>query len=321
MSHGRDLHGLTPSTYEATLAATCPAGIRSAGFWGWGVAAQALGTDPMWLFAPSCAYAAGMLALALYALVAPLLRSRRTSVAVRDDRRAAGDALRLHDVGRDQGRSVVAALLPLVALLAVLAVEPRGRGGVQAEPFFHSPSAPGPPLDPECRRRRLARAIRARGRDPRARSRGCSAAIARTGPRHRVAGSHDGRLQHPGDPAGRTFLRPLFMDGPGGGGVFTSEVEVGNLLHPLARLGTGSIWPAGDFRLDPTHRTATSALIVIAVSLGLGGVTLAWRRGDRALITYVIGTVVICLAIRSKGSPWVDAKSLAQASAAGRLPR
>ena len=112
------------------------------------------------------------------------------------------------------------------------------------------------------------------------------------------------------------FIRPLFVDGPGGGGVFTSQEELGNLIAALNPLQIAGIWPAGDFRIDPTHRTVARLLIAVAIAGALVGLALAWRSGDRGVPTYAAGTILVGAAILTRGSPWVDAKSLAQASPA-----
>src|SRR5262249_55863617 len=81
---GRSLAGLAPSTYEATLATSLAYGYPIGSFAPLGVAQRLLGTDVAWLWQPYLAFLAALLALALYALAAPLVTSRsaRTVVAV-----------------------------------------------------------------------------------------------------------------------------------------------------------------------------------------------------------------------------------------------
>ena len=314
MSHGRDLHGIAPSTYQATLAAYLPGGYPVGAFVGLGVAKQVLGTDPMWLFAPFCAYAAAMLAITLYALTDAIVSSPRVRVAIATIA-ALSATLYGYTMWGGIKEIVVAALLPLVAGLARSQRSATGSGrallpvAVACAAVLATLSLGAivwlAPLV-------LPLLVVARG-------------DVATAWWRRVGLSWRGGLWLAGLTAvcsvpvlllAETFLRPLFMTGPGGGGVFTSQVEIGNLLRPLSVLQLSGIWPAGDFRMNPTHETATHLLVIVAGAAALAGVVLAWRRGDRAIAAYVLGTLGVCLAMRTKGSPWVDAKSLAETSPA-----
>ncbi|HEX4365142.1 MAG TPA: hypothetical protein VHZ75_11380 [Solirubrobacteraceae bacterium] len=317
MTHGRDLHGLAPSTYEATLAAYLPGGYPLGAFMGLGVAKQVLGTDPMWLFAPFCAYAAAMLAAALYTLTDGIVASARGRVAVAAIA-AQPATLYAYTMWGGIKEVVVAALLPLVAALAGERRSAAREGGRALLPLAVACAAVLATLSAGAvvwlAPLVLPALVGVR-----------AAGAATTTRRRRPALRWRSGLWLAGMTAAcsipvlllaETFLRPLFMGGPGGGGVFTSQVELGNLVRPLRLLQLAGIWPAGDFRLDPAHHTVTSMLVVAAVTAGIVGVVLAWRRGDRVLVAYVLGTIGVCLAIRSQGSPWVDAKSLAEASPA-----
>ena len=76
MEHGRDLAGLAPSTYEATLATTLAIGYPTGVLMPIGIGHQLLAYDLAWLFQPYIAFLAAMLVLSLYALLAPLVPSR-----------------------------------------------------------------------------------------------------------------------------------------------------------------------------------------------------------------------------------------------------
>src|SRR5439155_12342684 len=52
--------------------------------------------------------------------------------------------------------------------------------------------------------------------------------------------------------------------------VLTSNTELGNLVEPLNGLQVLGIWPAGDFRFDPSDMAATYALLVVLGAAGLG---------------------------------------------------
>ena len=76
MEHGRDLAGLAPSTYEATLATTLAIGYPTGVLMPIGIGHQLLGYDVAWIFQPYIAFLAVLLALTLYGLLAPLVPSR-----------------------------------------------------------------------------------------------------------------------------------------------------------------------------------------------------------------------------------------------------
>src|SRR5919202_314791 len=81
-SHGRDLSGLAPSTYQATLHTSLAYGYPVGSFAPLGVAHRLLGIDPAWLWQPYLAFLGGILALALYALAARAVPSRPLRAAV-----------------------------------------------------------------------------------------------------------------------------------------------------------------------------------------------------------------------------------------------
>ncbi len=68
-----------------------------------GVGHGLTGIDPAWIIQPYFACCAAALALCIYALVEPLVPSPRLRALVAFLARAAGAALRLQPVGRDQG--------------------------------------------------------------------------------------------------------------------------------------------------------------------------------------------------------------------------
>ena len=75
LSHGRDLGGLAPSSYEAAVAINLAQGYPVGSFVPLGVGAKLVGTDLAWVFQPYIAFAAAMLALSLYELTSRVVRS------------------------------------------------------------------------------------------------------------------------------------------------------------------------------------------------------------------------------------------------------
>ena len=339
MVHGRDLDGLAPSTYETTLAGYLPGGYPLGGFLGLGVAKQILGIDPMWLYVPFCAYVAAMLALALFALTGGLVASTRWRIAAAA---VAAQSAALYGFTMWGGikEIVFAALLPLVAALAGMQ-RTTGSGGRVLLPLAIACAAALATLSlgaavwlaPLVLPMLLVSRDESSATWPTALRLPALRLPALRLPELRLPElrlpelriSHGARLlgvvaacSVPAILLAGTFLKPLFTSVSGGaaGGVFTSQRDVGNLGHPLHVSQLVGIWPAGDFRIDPTHEALTYLGIMVALVLAVLGVVLAWRRGYRGLPAYVVGVVGICLLIRTKGSPWVEAKSLAQASPA-----
>ena len=76
MEHARDLAGLAPSTYEATLATTLGVGYPTGVLMPIGIGHALVGYDLAWIFQPYIAFLAAMLALSLYALLEPLVPLR-----------------------------------------------------------------------------------------------------------------------------------------------------------------------------------------------------------------------------------------------------
>ncbi len=75
MEHGRDLDGLEPSTYEATLAFNLGDGYPVGAFVPFGIAGALVGVDLAWLIQPYIAFLAVLLSLALWSLAKPLAGS------------------------------------------------------------------------------------------------------------------------------------------------------------------------------------------------------------------------------------------------------
>src|SRR5262249_11340477 len=75
LEHGRDLHGLAPSSYEATLAVNLANGYPTGVFVPLGVGSQLVRSDPAWTFQPYLAFLGALLALSLYALAGGFVRA------------------------------------------------------------------------------------------------------------------------------------------------------------------------------------------------------------------------------------------------------
>jgi hypothetical protein len=299
MEHGRDLSGLAPSSYEATLSFNLADGYPIGVFLPLGVGSKLAGADVAWLIQPYMAWLAALLALGLWALARPLLASARLCalVAAIGAQSAllfgyylwggikelaaaaliAGFAASAGDVVRRgfEPRSLVLPALIAAALVGVLTAA----GLVWLAPVLVA---------------LLVLAVR--GLAPPAvvlRAVGLAAGIAVLS-----------------IPVLATGLRPPTsspLDDPG---------ARGNLIAPLDPAQIAGIWPAGDFRLDAVDGWLTGVLVAAALLLAAAALVVAWRRRSWGALSYVAGTLVAAAAIYAYGSPWVDGKALATASPA-----
>lgn len=298
LGEGRDLSGLSPSTYEATLAVNLGEGYPIGALVPFGVAARLIGLDPAWAIQPAMALTGALLALALYELTSPVVRSRalRALGAV-----ASSQAALLYGYYLWGGVKEVfaAALVAGLAPLALAAARPGTpwRAGVPAAVvaagLVAGLSAGGllwaaPAL--------LAGALvllRSGGRTAALRAGGFAALLA--------------ALCAPGLATGLT---------PPTSSPLTDGDAMGNLAEPLGAERLAGVWPAADFRFAAELPGLTAALIALVVCAAGLGLWFAWRRGALALPAYVGGAVAVAMSVLAAGSPWVGAKALAIASPA-----
>ncbi len=299
MEHGRDLAGLPPSTYEATLATTLAIGYPTGVLMPIGIGHQLLDYDLAWLFQPHIAFLAAMLVLSLYALLAPLVPSRPLrafAVFI-----AAQPAI-LFGYSLWGGLKEVAGawLLAMLAVLVPWTLEPRASVravlplAVVCSALVCVLSLPAAAwLAPALviavvlilRRPVTSLPIKL----------GAFAAAAAV-------------LAVPAIVAAVDWLPKV--------GGFRSESELANLFGPLSELQTFGIWPAGDFRVRPEDLAPTYVLIALVIALGLCGLWWAWRRRAWELPTYVAIMALGSGAVVLASSPWVSAKAIAMASPA-----
>jgi len=298
MERGRDLDGLEPSTYRATLEANLPSGYPVGVFLPFGAGQKLLGGDLAWVFQPYLSFLAAMLSLCLWQIVGgllarPGLRALAAFVAAQPAL-LFGYALwgGIKELGAAVFVALGAALAPAAvradglrrdaAVLALAAGALVGVLSIGGLVWF------GPML--------LALAYLAvRGLDR-------GDAIARAAIFVLAVA---------------LFSLPIFLAGdfsPFQSGL-TNESEIGNLIEPLNPLQALGIWPAGDFRIDPSSTVATAVLIALGVFAALLGLWAAWRQRAVAALLYATG-LLAAAAIVLVGSPWVDGKALATAAPA-----
>jgi hypothetical protein len=317
MAHGRSLAGLPPSTYWLVLLETLgsfPTGeavgsYPLGGFMLLGVGHGLTGIDSAWIFQPYLACCGAAVALGVYALVEPVVRSSgvRALVAVL----AAQPALLygyslwggikeltaafLLVLGAALLAGVITAppesprrLLPLAVAVAALIVT-LGAGAAA----WVVPALVGLVIVWALRagRSELPKAARAVGWLAVA-----TAVLAL--PMWLVLSSFLGNVSR------------LFSSGQ------SPKEKLGLLIEPLSGWQLAGIWPVGDFRLRaPT--VPTVLLIGLALLAAAVGVWLTVRRRQFTVAVYVGVALVGCGVFYAVGSaPWVIAKALAISSPA-----
>jgi hypothetical protein len=299
MEHGRDLAGLAPSTYEATLATTLAIGYPTGALMPIGIGHQLLGYDVAWIFQPYIAFLAVMLALTLYGLLAPLVPSRPMRAAAAF---VAAQPAILFGYSLWGGIKELAGAW-LFALLGVL-VPWTLRPGASARAVV--------PLAAVCAALVCVLSL------PAAAWLVPAAAIAVVFVLRRPVASLPVKvgvfaaaavlLAVPAIVAAVEWLPKVSG--------FRSEDELANLFRPLSELQAFGIWPVGDFRVRPDDAVPAYVLIALVIALGLCGLWWAWRRRAWELPTYLGVVAVGSGAVVLLSSPWVSAKAIAMASPA-----
>jgi hypothetical protein len=297
MEHGRSLHGLAPSTYEATLAFNLGDGYPVGPFLPLGVGSQLVGTDVAWVIQPYMSLLAAVLAATMTELARPLVRSGALRAAAAF---VAAQAALLVGYALWGGIKEVeaAALIAVAAAVTPPLLEPEVRP-VAAVPLALVSAA--------------ALAVLSLGgaiwllpmlivplvviwwRSPRV-ARG--SALVFTG-------------------LALLILLPLVAGGkllPPTSSPLTSAGALGNLYKPLSPFQVFGIWPVGDFRLRPDQGLITGVAIAVAAGFAVWGAISARRRQAWGLLLYWAAVALGAFILVVIGSPWVEGKALATAS-------
>jgi hypothetical protein len=303
MDHGRSTAGLAPSSYEASLQFfLVKSGYPVGSLLPVGIGHDLVRQDVAWLYQPTIALFGAMLALSIYALVEPLVESRRLRAVVAAV--AAQPAL-LYGYSLWGGVKEVLAAALIVLLAALVPPLLEARVGIRSvflaagtsAALIGSLSVGGaiwllPILLPVL----VVAALRVRRRLTRAQV----VRIATIGALAVV-------LAVPSLVLASGFLHETSL---------TAKDERGVLVHPLSVLQVLGVWPNGDLRFWPSNKAATFVLIALVVAAALVGLAYAVRRRAFGLPIYVGAAVLACAVIVVAGSPWVGAKALATASPA-----
>lgn len=294
---GRDLSGLAPSSYEATLHFNLGSGYPIGAFTPLAIGSTLLGRDPAWVFQPYLATMALLLALCIYELAGEVVRrpALRALIAFL----AAQPALLFGYYLWGGVKEIATALL--LALLAALipAATSAGRfswraaipAALAAASVIAVLTAAGAALWllPMLFLAALAVAVRFGGR----------ALLSRLA---LVVG------------LALLVSLPWLLDAgilPRESGALSDPHELGNLVGPLSGWQAFGIWPTGDFRFHPSDSLATVVLIGVAIVGLVLGLRQIWRRRALGSGAFFAGLALGAVALVAVGSPWVGGKALA----------
>jgi hypothetical protein len=301
MEHGRDLSGLPPSSYEATLDFNLAGWYPVGAFVPFGAGAKLSGQELAWVFQPYLALLASFVALALWQLTA---RVRAVSEGMRAAAvflAAQAATLFAYAMWGGIKELATAALLGLTAALAALAVED------------DSPTARS--LLPLATCTAALVGVLSFGAGPWLLGLlGTAAALlaARRGWAALLAGGWRfaiwlvpliavGLIGHPLFPESTKFL-------------LSASTDLGNLSGPVSPAHLLGVWPAHDFREPLALPFLSGALIALVCLAALGGAWAAFKDRDPGLLVALGGAAIGCALIAIFGSAWVAAKSYATAS-------
>jgi len=300
MDHSRSLSGLPPSTYEATLDFNLASGYPVGVFLPLGVGRALVGQDVAWVVQPYMAYMGALLALGAWAITEPLVKSPwlRALAAFLGAQSALLFGYYLWGGIKEMAAAAFVVsivgmaafairewysprpLIPLAVMIAALIGILSGGGGVWLAPILVVV---------------LVVFVRTlEGRDVVIRAVVFAGAVA-------------------------AMCLPVIIPGgllPPTSSPLTSETALGNLYHPLNGFQLFGVWPAGDFRVDPSDLTTTYVLIGVVALAAVIGLALAIKARSWAILMYLGGALISSLVIFAIGSPWVGGKALATASPA-----
>jgi hypothetical protein len=298
MGHGYNTAGLPPSTYMETLTTSLAFGYPMGSLVPLGIGHEIVRTDSAWLWQPYLTFLAAMLALALYGLVAPIVRSRAWRAAAAF---VAAQAALLYGYVLWGGIKEVAAALLLALGCALIPAVLEARRARETLPlavvgaaFVGALSAGGALwIVPGG----IVAVVWAMVRGGRRLGVLAPALLGTT-----VV------LAIPTLVAAKHWLKHASG--------FEKGSELANLLHPLDVLQVAGIWPTGDFRTGPTHVYVTHILIVFATLATLAGIAVAVRARAFGVLMYLLSALAGAYLFDLLGSPWIAGKGLATASPA-----
>ncbi len=315
MAHGRSVQGLATSTFSLTFSGDIGASYPLGAFVILGVGHVLSGIDAAWIFQPYLACCGGALALAIYAIVSPMVRSRRLCALVAF--LAAQPAL-LYGYSLWGGIKEMSAAF-LLALGVALAAEM-----VRAEPAGSRREAlrRAVPLGVAGAAMIQVLGIGAGGWV------GPALVVLVLAWALQVARAHEARMRAawlrvrslvglavitaaaivPVWVALANFLSHdagLFSEGQ------SSATRLGNLLAAIDPWQVVGIWPVGDFRLAAPTSHWIGFVVIAVIAAAAGVVASVARRRPGVAIYAGIAMAAIAMFYVAGATPWVTGKALA----------
>jgi hypothetical protein len=297
MEHGRDLGGLPPSSYEATLDFNLAGWYPVGAFIPFGVGAKLSGEELAWVFQPYLALLASFTALTLWQLservrISAGLRAIGVFLA------AQAALISAYAMWGGIKELATAVLLGLVAASAPQVIDddvPSTRGmlplALAAAALIGVVSFGAGPWLLGLLGATALLLFADRGLE------GLWASAWRFTV-WLVPLIVVGLLGHPLLPESTKFL-------------LSASTDLGNLAGPISPAHLLGIWPAHDFREETTIPFLAGALMAVVGMAGLTGAWAALRERDPGLLVALGGAVIGCALIAIFGSAWVAAKSYA----------
>jgi hypothetical protein len=296
LEHGRDLEGLAPSSYEATLAVNLANGYPTGSLLPLGVGSRLVRSDPAWTFQPYLSLLAALLALCLYELARAtgLSRPLRALAAT-----VAAQAALLYGFAQWGGVKELFAAYVIALLASTVGIaRVRRRRAVVPTAIAAAALLNGLSVGAVVWLAPVGLLVALVGTRRRWRGR-VAAGIATTAV-----------LSVPAVVVVTQFLRSANRES------FADTDELGNLTGPLELRQILGIWPSGDFRAPPVDARATGVLLAACVVAALWCLLGIGRRRALGPLLYVAASLVGASAVVALGSPWLAAKGLAIASPA-----
>jgi hypothetical protein len=302
MDSGRNVDALLPSEYENNMRRFLDAGYPIGSTVPLGIGHILLDRDTAWLLQPSLALFAPMMALVIYALVLPFVRSRPGSAAIAFVGSQPALLFGYYLLGGIKEMAAAFALLVFVTLLLPV-LRPAARWEHMI-PVAVACAAVFAILS-------LAGAI------------WLVAPLAAAGVILYAAGGWELVLPRAGILAGATFLLslPLVVQATDflsttGRDTLADESDLGVFDSPLNALQMLGIWPSLDVDFDPSSMGLTYLLLAILALAVVAALVFAWRRRAWGPLLWFSAVALGTLVTVIYASPWVDAKAYAITSPA-----
>jgi hypothetical protein len=307
-THGREIPPVRDGSFHEVISKTAVTGYPGAGNSVFAGVAQLMGVSPIWLYQTLMAFTAAMLVLAVYGLLAGLVRERWVRAAggfiAAQPNTLFGYAL----VGGIKEFTSAFALVFCAAVVGV--VRPREDGVRGMLPLVAAISAGigtfsltiGPWYGALLGLAVLITVL--------VRGEGGGLPRIDVGPLRAWAGIAvlAAALSAP-MLYWATQLAKVAVQAEGSGA--TALIDLGNLAAPIPARASLGVWISGDYRVPSLGDTPATALIgALVAALAAVGLYAAWRRRDRGVLLLSAAGAVALVYYTQRTGPWIQLKSI-----------